>query len=163
MSPEDDRPTYLDRDKPSFSELDRARRDRRSGHEAPKSPAAQARTKQATKQYLGQIDALFAGGSGGEAEKLAAALWEARGTPGLDDACRAYREALGLPRDARHIACFLDAVDVALLRDGLAALRAAHEAGDTELGAGLRTQLRMLADHADDDVAADAEELLELG
>ena len=52
---------------------------------------------------------------------------------------------------------------MALLRDGLAALRAAHEAGDTELGAGLRTQLRMLADHADDDVAADAEELLELG
>ena len=49
---------------------------------------------------------------------------DARGTPGLADACRAYRDAVGLPADARHISCFLDAGDRELVVNGLEALAA---------------------------------------
>ena len=74
----------------------------------------------------------------------------------------AYRDAMGLPADARLISCFLDADDRELIVDGLEALRQVHQAGDFEMTAGLRTQLRMLAEDPDDEVAERAEELIEL-
>jgi hypothetical protein len=163
MGQDDDRPSWVEREKKSFSELDRMRRERRSDTERrPSSAAAQARTAQAAKQYVKQIDGLFSGGQGEQLEKLAQAMRDARGTPGLADACRAYRDAVGLPTNARHISCFLDADDRELIVDGLEALRRAHEAGELEVTAGLRTQLRMLAEDPDDEVAERAEELIEL-
>ena len=165
MSRDDDRPGFLDRDKKSFSELDRRRREGRSRPEErrPASPAQQARLEAAKKQYLKQIDGLFAKGKGGaEGERLAAAVREARGTPGLAAACRAYRDAVGVPSDAALIACFLDADDAELALAALEALRAAREQGSLSLGSGLRTQLRMLAESPDDAVASAAEELLEV-
>src|SRR5262249_61476277 len=67
VSGDDDRPGFLDREKKSFSELDRRRRDGRSRPEErrPTSPAQQARVEAAKKQYLKQIDGLFAKGKGG--------------------------------------------------------------------------------------------------
>ncbi len=163
MGQDDDRPGYVDREKKSFSELDRMRREKRPGGEQPpRSAAAQARAKQAAKQYMKQIDGIFSSGKAEQLEKLAQAMRDARGTPGLADACRAYRDAVGLPADARHISCFLDADDRELVVDGLEALRQAHQAGDFEMTAGLRTQLRMLAEDPDDEVAESAEELIEL-
>jgi len=163
MGRDDDRPSWVERDKKSFSELDRMRRERRSGPEpSPQSPAAQARAAQATKQYVKQIEGTFSSGKKERLEKLAQAMRDARGTPGLADACRAYRNALGLPADARHISCFLDAGDRELVVDGLEALRQAHQAGGLEVTPGLRTQLRMLAEDPDDEVAERAEELIEL-
>jgi hypothetical protein len=163
MGQDDDRPSWVEREKKSFSELDRMRRERRSGGEQrPRGAADQARATQATKQYVKQIDGIFSAGKREEQEKLAQAMRDARGTPGLADACRAYRDAVGLPVDARHISCFLDAADRELVVDGLEALRQAHEAGDFEVTAGLRTQLRMLAEDPDDEVAERAEELIGL-
>jgi hypothetical protein len=164
MSRDDDRPGFLDRDKKSFSELDRQRRERR-GSEAPArtGPAQRARVESAKKSYLKQIDTLFAKGKGGaEGERLAAAVREARGTPALAGACRAYRDAVGAPTGAALIACFLDAGEPELVLAGLEALRAERAAGRVELAPGLRTQLRMLAQDSDDAVASAAEELLEL-
>jgi hypothetical protein len=156
-----DRPDYLDRDKKSFSELDRQRRERRDrGDAPPASPGAQRRAAAAAKQYVKQLDGLFAPGKGGAAgEKLAQAVQSARGTPGLDAACRAYLEALGPPADARLVACFLDSTDAAIAGAGLVGARALVEAGSAP--AGLRTQLRLLAEHPDDAVAGEAEALLE--
>src|SRR5690606_8625829 len=86
----------------SWSEIDRlrdrprARRDERT----PRGPAATARARAATRQYLASIDEkLFAKGAPGGARgaQLAAAVRAAQGTPGLADACRAYLEALGAP------------------------------------------------------------------
>jgi hypothetical protein len=163
MGQDDDRPSWVEREKKSFSELDRMRREGRSGGEPrPRSPAAQERATQTTKQYVKKIDGVFSSGKAVEREKLAQAMRDARGTPKLAAACRAYREAVGLPADARHISCFLDTGDRELVVNGLEALRQAHEAGDFERTAGLRSQLRMLAEDPDDEVAETAEELIEL-
>jgi hypothetical protein len=158
---DDGRPDYLDREKKSFSELDRMRREGREAGDRPGGAAAERRVEQASKEYLKQIDGLFSSGGAAEREALATALFDARGTPALADACRAYREATGLPTQARPIACFLDADAPDVLLVGLEAVRAAREAQALEATAGLRTQLRMLAEHADDAVAEAAEALLE--
>jgi len=66
MSRDDDRPGFLDRDKKSFSELDRQRRERRgAGEPRPASPAARVRVESAKKQYLKQVDSLFSKAKGG--------------------------------------------------------------------------------------------------
>ncbi len=163
MSGDEDRPGFLDREKKSFSELDRARRDRSSsGERRPRSPRDQARASAATKQYVKHIDELFSVGRGGpEGERLARELLEARGTPGLADACRAYRDGVGAPAGAPEISCFLDAGDTELVLAGLEALSAACQAGSLRVTPGLRSQLRMLAQEPDDAVAEAAEELLE--
>jgi hypothetical protein len=163
MSRDDDRPGFLDREKKSFSELDRLRRERRDPTEGRSaSPAARARLESAKKQYVKQIDSLFSKARGGaEGERLAQAVRDARGTPGLAAACRAYRDAVGPPAEAALISCFLDAGEPEMVMCGLEALRAGCEAGRVGLSAGLRTQLRMLAQASDDAVSGSAEELLE--
>jgi hypothetical protein len=164
MGRDDDRPDYLDREKKSFSVLDRMRRERGSQGEArPRSPAGQARAGAAAKQYLKHVDALFSSErKGSEGEKRVREMLDARGTPGLADACRAYHELLGLPSELRHASCFLDSGDRDLVLVGLAALRALHEAGSLKASAGLRSQLRLLAEDPDDELAEGAEEILEL-
>jgi len=99
-----------DREKLTFSELDRLRRekDRGGGEGRPRGAGAEARAKQATGAYLKEADKLFGGGTRGGAEgaELAKAVADAHGTPGLAEACRAYRETVGLPDDpARYTLC----------------------------------------------------------
>ncbi len=162
MSGDGDRPDFLDREKKTFSELDRQRRERRSGGGSEgRGPATQARSKEATKQYLKQIDSLFDGGRRGEIDALARAMLDARGSPGLADACRAYLEAVGLPTEGRLVSCLLDAGEPEIVLAGLQALGDARASGALEVSPGLRTQLRMLAQDADDEVAETAEEVLE--
>ena len=163
MSQDDDRPGFLDREKKSFSELDRQRRERRGPEERrPASPGQRARVESAKKQYLKEIDGLFAKGKGGgEGDRLARAVRDARGTPGLAAACRAYRDAVGAPSEAGLVACFLEAGEADVVLQGLEALRAERAAGSLQTTPGLRTQLRMLAQDSDDEVASAAEELLE--
>lgn len=158
---DDDRPDYLDREKKSFSELDRARRERSDGDARPRGAAAEERSQRASKDYLKKIDGLFSSAGAAKTEALATALLDARGTPALADACRAYLDAAGLPTLVRQITCFLDADPPDVLLAGIQAARASHEAKSLEVTGGLRTQLRMLSDHADDVVAEEAEALLE--
>ncbi len=152
-----------EREKKSFSELDRLRRERRSGAEPePRSPAQRERSEAATKQYLKSMDRLFAGGAGGaEVERLARAMRDAHGTPGLAEACRAYREALGVPPDTTLLSLFLDCGDRELVHGALERLRACSAAGELEISRGLRSQLRVLAQGSDDEAAEAAEELLD--
>jgi hypothetical protein len=157
----DDR-SWLDGEKRSFSELDRQRREgRSSGERTPPGRASRERSQAATKQYLKDIDAVFSGGSKAEIERLVSAMRDAHGTPGLADACRAFRAAAGPPGDATLISLFLDTGESELILLGLEALRSGHESGDLKLTSGLRSQLRMLAEDNDDDVAEAAEQLLE--
>jgi hypothetical protein len=157
-----ERPGWLDREKKSFAELDRARRERRGGGAAaPPGVAAGERAKRAARQQLERADAVF-GARREEARSLARELHEARGTPALAEVCRRFLDALGPPTEARDIACFLEAGVPALVLVGLEALRARHAAGALEATSGLRTQLRILAEDSDDDVAAGAEEVLDL-
>jgi hypothetical protein len=160
---DDDRPSWTEREKKSFSELDRQRREgRSSGERRPRDRAAEARAGAAAKQYMKGLDGLFAKGKGGaKGDKLAAAVRDARGTPGLVEACRAYRDEVGAPPDAGLIGCFLDSGEPEFEICGLEALRSGYDAGSVKATPGLRTQLRLLAQSGDDAVAELAEELLD--
>ena len=159
-----DRPSWTERDKLSFSELDRRRRDHSSsGESAPRGPGGQARDGEATRQYIKQLDGLFSTAQGGaEGGRLAQAMRDAHGTPVLAEACRAYRDAVGMPADPGELSLFLDCGDPELVLAGLEAFRAVHEAGALEATRGLKSQLRILAQDPDDAVAEAAEELVEI-
>jgi hypothetical protein len=154
--------SWLDGEKKSFAELDRQRREGGSGApREPRSPAARERSAAASKQYLKEIDGLFAGGDKAAREKLASAMRDAHGTPGLAEACRAYLAAVGPPAEPSLISLFLDSGVLELVLQGYDALRAAGEQGTITLSGSLRSQLRILAEDPDDAVAEGAEELLE--
>ena len=161
---DDDRPGWVEREKLSFSELDRRRREGRgSGDRPPAGPKAGERSEAATRQYLKEIDGIFAKGSGGaEGERLTKAMRDAHGTPGLAAACREFRDALGVPDDPSDLALFFDCGDPEIIVAALEASRAMCEGGTLRPSSGMRSQLRMLAQHADDAVAEAAEDLLEL-
>ena len=76
-------------------------------------------------------------------------------------ACRAYREALGMPSNRSLLTLFLDSDDQELVLAGLDALSGAQRQAGLEVSAGLKSQLRVLAQGFDDAVAEAAEELLE--
>lgn len=162
MGDGDDKPSWTERDKLSFSELDRRRRERRQGHESrARSEKGRQREASASRQYLKQIDGLFGKAPrSAEVEGLVRAMRDAHGTPGLAAACRAYRDAAGIPDDLRDVALFLDSRDAELVVAALGALRGRHDAGGLDVTSGLRSQLRTLAEDPDDAVAGAAEELL---
>lgn len=151
------------RERPSWREIDRMRDSARAREERrPRSEAAKARAGAATRQYLKQIDGMFSSDRGAEGGDLARAIREAHGTPALPGACRAYLEAHGAPRELSLLSLFLDAGDPEIVLAGLGGLHALVDAGAPELSRGQRTQLRILAQDANDDIAEAAEELLEL-
>jgi hypothetical protein len=155
---------WLDRDKKSFAELDRQRREgggAGGGAREPRSEAERERSAAATKQYMKEVDGVFSGGDRAEREKLATAMRDAHGTPGLADACRAYLAAGGPPSELPLISLFLDSGEPELILHGYDALRAGGEQGAVTLSGSLRSQLRILAEDPDDAVAEGAEELLE--
>jgi hypothetical protein len=155
---DDDRP----RERLSWREIDRRRGGARpTQDERPKSAAERARESAAAKLYTKQLDAMFVKGKGGaEGERLARAMRDARGTPEFAAACRAYKDALGLPEETSQLSLFLDSGDSELVLAALGVLGAAHAGGKLQPSSGLRTQLRLLAQDANDAVAEDAESLL---
>lgn len=153
-----------DRPKLSFSERDRMLKEKKQGYNAPRGRAAEERAKVATDEALKQASELFAAAKGGsEGKRLADAVQDARGTAGFEQACSDYVTGLGPPDDPKLASAFLDAEAVPLLKAGLEGLLAAKTGGSLDLDRGLRSRLRMLAEHADDDVAYGAEELLAEG
>jgi len=158
VSDEDDRPRR------SWAEIDKLR-DRprsRSEERRPRGKAAEARARSATDQYLKKLDrTLFAGTQGGRpGDPHVRRVLDALGSPGLDDACRSYLNEVGSPREAALISAFLDARDRAVRIAGLRALEEALAAGSIEPSAGLRRQVRMLAEDLDDALAEAAEDAL---
>jgi hypothetical protein len=155
--------SWVDREKLSFAELDRRRREGGGSGNArePRSEAERERSQAASTQVLKQADSLFTGGNKAEFERLATAMRDAHGTPALAEACRAYHAAGGLPDDPRLASLFLDAGDSEVILLGFEALRKGAEKGAITLSGSLRSQLRILAEDSDDAVADGAEELLE--
>lgn len=152
-----------DREKLSFSERDRIRREggQGNGERRPRGEAAERRSKEATSAYLKEADKLFSDAQGGtDGEAAIKAVMDAHGTPGFTDACRAFRESVGVPATASLLSLFLDAEDVGLVAEAIRALGAGLESGDLEISRGIKSQLRVLEQSPDDDVAYEAEELL---
>lgn len=159
MSHDDDR---REREKLSYSERDRRLRDKQKGYdERPQSPAARARNEAAAKKYVKQLDGMFVKGKGGaQGEELAKALRAAHGTPGLAQACAAYREAIGMPSDPALLAMFLDCGESELVAAVLGEMRSLQQSGKLSLSTGQRSQVRTLALSSDDRIAEAAEDLL---
>lgn len=163
MTGDDDRDPD-ERPRRSWREIDRLRDRPRSRSESERSGSAagQARDRTATRDYLRRMDrALFARTPGGsEVERRARAVRDALGTPELAEACRAYLELAGPPRDADLVAAFLDAPDRDLVLTGLRSLEREVASGRLRPGAALRARLRNLAEGSDDEVAEAAEDVL---
>lgn len=150
-----------ERPRKSWREIDRARDGTAHGsvERRPRGAAAEARSRQATKQYLEKAQGLFANDRGGAAgEELARAVRDAHGSPDLPAACAAYRDSLGYPSDPGLASIFLDSGQRELVVGALEALAAGPSDAWT---AGLRSQLRLLAEDADDEVAGAADDLLQ--
>jgi hypothetical protein len=162
MSRDDDRPSWTDREKKSFSELDRMRREGRSGEGRPQGERARVQADAASKRYRKEIDSLFSKGKGGpEGERLSKAMRDAHGTAGLAEACRAYRDAAGIPDDPGDLGIFLDSGDTELVVAALEALRTLQQAASLTPSGGLASQLRMLSQDSDDGIAEAAGDLLD--
>jgi len=145
----------------SFSERDRLRRegaDRRT--HTPRGEKAQERSREATSAYLHKAESkLFSKSKGGsEQDALTKALRAAYGTSELAAACQAYRDALGMPKEAALLALFLDSRDPELIREALEVLVTELDEVD---GNSLKSQLRILSFHQDAQIAELAEEILE--
>jgi len=156
--------SWSEREKLSFSERDRKRREGRGSGDAPPSGAGgQARVEAATKQYVKSLDSMFGKQAGGpEVDRLADKMRDAHGTPALAKACRAYRDAAGVPEDSSLLALFLDVSDDnELVLAGLEVLRVGLTEEHLRFTAGLRSQLRTLAQGADDAIAEAAEGILD--
>lgn len=159
MSRDDDR-SWNDGDKLSFSERDRLRREGGRRERRPRGVSA-ARTEAATRDYVKSLEGLFAKTKGGpEVEKLAAAVRDSHGSPELADHCRAYVQTAGFPDEPALLGMFLDTGDSELMVGGLQAIGALCDGGKLKISGGLRSQLRMLADAPDAEVAELAEAIL---
>ncbi len=160
----DDRDRY---DRPSWSEIDKRRdgssgRSRDARERRPQGKAAEARARAATSLYLKEADKMFSDAEGGaQGEALAKQARDAHGTSELPAACRAYRDQLGIPSDPSLLSLFLDTGEAELVVAALTALLAAQKAGGLEATPGLKSQIRVLAQDFNDDVAELAEELQE--
>jgi len=147
----------------SWKEID-ARRDgaRSGGDRGPRGGAAKERSEAATKQYLSELDKLFSTSQGGaQGEALAKAVRDAHGSSELDEACRAFRDEVGMPRDLDLLSIFLDCKQKDLVIAALEAILVMQKNTEGDLPRGILSQLRVLAQSFENDVAEIAEEVLE--
>ncbi len=158
----DDRERY-EREKPSWAEIDKRRdRGRSTRSEHPSGEQARQLAGQQKHNAVRAAEALFAGeGGGAEDATLAKAVRDAHGTPELAQACRDYVATLGVPTRLDLLSVFLDARDRECVLSALEKLGELAAAGGLEVSAGLRSQLRVLSQEPDDDIAGLAEDLLE--
>lgn len=155
-----------DREKLSWAEIDKRRDKARSsgsgsggGH--PRGRQARERAARESRDSLHEAEALFSGDPGGEeGAALAKAVRDAHGSPELEEACRDYVASLGVPKQPELLTIFLDTGCTDLIVSALEALEELKQEGRLEVTRGLKTQLRLLAQEPDDDVAGLSEDLL---
>jgi len=156
MSGSDDRP------KRSWREIDQMRSQGSTGdrnERRPRGPLAEARAKEATKAYLKDADKLFYSLKG---EELGKAMRDAHGSPKLAETCRVYLEQVGMPRDPALLSLMVDSAERELMTAALDAMLQLAQAGQLSASSSLKTQLRPLCEHSDDNIAGAAEDLLDL-
>lgn len=151
-----------DERKRSWKEIDRMRNgSSRADHERSRDSAAVARSGAATQTYLKKIDKLFtSSGKSPEAEAWVKRLRDAHGSADLAETCRAFRAELGMPREIELLTIFLDCNEAELVVDALETVLALMEQSELELGKGVQSQLRVLAQDFNNDIAELAEDIL---
>jgi hypothetical protein len=151
-----------DRPRRSWREIDQRRGGARRQDDEPRGRAAKLAQAKQTSEALKQADSLFSLEQGGAlGAQLAKAMRAAHGSENFAQACRDYFEQIGTPRDPGLLSLLLDSGDPELVATALEALLTAKQAGSLTLGAGLKSQLRVLQHDRDDTVAGISEELLE--
>ena len=152
-----------ERPKLSWKEIDQRRSGGGTREEArPRGRWAEAQAKRASDEYKKQLDGMFSDAQGGsEGAALADAIRDAHGTPGLAEACIAYRDAVGWPIEAELLGLFLDAGDQALVVGALEVILEGVESGGLEMSKGLRRQVDSLAEDFNAAIADIAEEIVE--
>ena len=150
-----------DREKLSYSARDRLRRDRAAGHDSPRGHAAREHQEEQRDSALKQAESIFSEeGVGTQGDELAKAVRAAHGSAELPEACHAFVAEVGMPRSVDLLQIFIDTSDPLLSVPALECLLARKQAGDLELTAGLKSQLRTLCEDPDDDIAGLSEDLL---
>jgi hypothetical protein len=152
-----------DERKRSWKEIDQMRDgSRRDDRERPQNAAQQVRSDQATQTYLKEIDKLFtSSGASAESEALVKNLRDAHGTPELPEVCRLFRSELGMPREPALLSIFLDSNEPELVVSALQTIESLLAEDSIELGKGIQSQLRVLAQDFNNDIAEIAEEILD--
>jgi len=146
----------------SFSERDRMRREGGGSGGRPPNRRERIEEEKRSREALNVADSLFTEEKGGQVGKaLADAIRAAHGTAELAAECRAYLEQVGPPSDKELASIFLDAGDKELTICALDALLRQKNADGEELEGGLKSQVRILSEDFDDDLASRAEEILE--
>lgn len=151
-----------DERKRSWAETDQQRdAGRRDDRDRPRNAASQARTEAATQTYLKEIDKLFSStGRSAEADALVKQLRDAHGTPELADVCRTFRDEVGMPRETALLSIFLDCNEPELVVAALSTLLMLLDQDGIELGKGIQSQLRVLSQDFNNDIAEVAEDIL---
>ena len=151
-----------EREKLSWSEIDKLRSGGRTGSsDRPRGQAGRKQAERESREALEEAAALFSGDPGGEeGQALANAVRDAHGTPDLGEACRAYIDALGVPNSLELLQIVLDCGDADMIVPALERLYEQKQGGNLEVTHGLKSQLRILAQEPNDDVAGLSEDLL---
>jgi hypothetical protein len=150
-----------DREKLSFSERDRLRREREAGHDRPRGPGGRQRQEEQRDAALKMAESIFSEeGVGSRGDELARAVRAAHGSAELPEACHAFVAEVGMPRSVDLLQIFIDSADPTLVVPALEALLQRKQSGELEISAGLKSQLRTLSSDPDDDVAGISEDIL---
>ena len=149
-----------DEDKPSFSELDRRRSERRrdgGGERRPRGAKAQRRSRAASASYRRRVEERLFGKKGDRVRlRLEQRLREAHGTPNLQRTYREYVREAGVPEDVGLLGLLLDLGDERDLLQVAEAIEGRIGSLQPDQRSLLRSRLRNLEMSTDSDAVADA-------
>lgn len=147
-----------DREKISFSELDRIRREKRSGGDGrPRSEQGQRRSRAAANRYKRKVEErLFGKGENAARLRHEDRLRESHGSPAFRSTCKDYFRTQGFPKDPGLLVLMLDLEEERDVLGVLGAIREVMEEAAPEQRSLLRSRLRNLEMSASSDAVADA-------
>ncbi len=149
-----------DEDKPSFSELDRRRRERKrsgGGERRPRGAKAQKRSRGASAAYRRRVEEKLFGKKGDRVRlRLEQRLREAHGTPNLQRSYREYVKEAGVPEDLGLLGLLLDLGNERDLLQVTGAIESQIDSVHPEQRSLLRSRLRNLEMSTSSDAVADA-------
>ncbi len=150
-----------DDQKPSFSELDRRRREGKrnggGGERRPRNASAQRRSRAASASYRRRLEERLFGKKGDRARlRLEQRLRDAHGTPNLQRSYREYVREAGVPQDLSLLGMLLDLGNERDLLQITEAIERQLDAIPPEQRSLLRSRLRNLEMSTSSDAVADA-------
>lgn len=148
-----------DEDKPSFSEIDRRRREKKrsGGERRPRGGKAQRRSRSASASYRRRVEERLFGKKGDRARlRLERRLRDAHGTPNFQRTYREYVREAGVPDDAGLLGLLLDLSDERDLLQVAGAIEHKVSSLGPDQRSLLRSRLRNLEMSTESDAVADA-------